>query len=212
MRALVLLSGGLDSPVAAHLLQEQGVEFEAIHFSLEPFTDAEPERKTLACARALGLSTVHVAPAGPAFAELTRKCDHSLYFVLSKRLMLMVASEWAKRLGCDYLVTGDNLGQVSSQTLINLTNIDRAAGVPVLRPLLAYDKMDITQIAEAIGTFEVSKGPEMCDALGPDAPATHANPDAVVDAEANLDLEALVQGLVDATEPRAVPAEAVVAG
>lgn len=195
-RVLLLLSGGIDSPVAGRLLQEQGFELEAVHFSLEPFTDAAGEEKARRLAAKLGIARLHVVPAGPLFGELTRRADQRLYFVLSKRLMARVAGALAPRLGCVAIATGENLGQVSSQTLPNLASIDRAAPLPVLRPLLAYDKVDIVDLARAFDTFELSKGPEMCDVLGPAHPSTGARTERVEKEEGRVDIEDLVrQGL-----------------
>lgn len=186
MKGLLLLSGGIDSPVAGKLVQEQGVALEAVHFSLQPFVDARTEEKCVALARHLGLKELMIVPAGPAFAELTKKCDHKLYFVLSKRLMAQAASRLAAERGADVLVTGENLGQVSSQTLPNLATIDAAAALPVVRPLLGYDKSEIVDLARAYGTFETSKGPEVCDVLGPDRPLTRSRPHEAAAEEAKL--------------------------
>ncbi|HVL48622.1 MAG TPA: hypothetical protein VM889_08710 [Candidatus Thermoplasmatota archaeon] len=190
-KALLLLSGGFDSPVAGLVAKEQGLDLEAIHFGLEPFTDRSPEEKALALASKLGVARVHVVEAGVPFSEIASQGSRRLYFVLSKRMMARVASKLAAREGCGWLLTGENLGQVSSQTLANLALIDRAASVPVLRPLLGYDKRDIIEEAHRAGTFEISKGPEMCDVLGPDDPATAAREDEVAAAEARLDLAKL---------------------
>jgi thiamine biosynthesis protein ThiI len=192
-RALLLLSGGIDSPVAGRLLQEQGLDLEAVHFSLEPFTDASGEEKAQRLARALGLTRMHVVAAGPLFAELTKRADQRLYFILSKRLMARIAGAMAPALGCDALATGENLGQVSSQTLPNLASIDRAAPLPVLRPLLAYDKVDIVDLAREYGTFDISKGPEFCDVLGPTNPSTGAALERVEKEEARVDTPELVR-------------------
>lgn len=192
-RALLLLSGGFDSPVAARLLQEQGVELEAVHFSLEPFTDKAAEEKAARLAKHLGLSRMHVVEAGPLFAELTKRADQRLYFVLSKRLMARVAGRMAPGLGCDAIATGENLGQVSSQTLTNLSSIDRAAPLPVLRPLLAYDKVDIIDMAREIGTYDISLGPEVCDVLGPAHPSTGAARERVEKEEARTQPDELVE-------------------
>ena len=191
-RVLLLLSGGIDSPVAGKLLQEQGHALEAVHFSLEPFADASGEEKARRLAHALGLLRLHVVEAGPLFSELVQRADQRLYFVLSKRLMARVAGAAAPDMGCDAIATGENLGQVSSQTLPNLASIDRAAPIPVLRPLLAYDKVDIVDLARAFGTFEISKGPEMCDVLGPTKPSTGAAIERVEKEEGRVDVEALV--------------------
>jgi thiamine biosynthesis protein ThiI len=191
-RALLLLSGGFDSPVAGRLLQEQGVELEAVHFSLEPFTDKGGEEKAARLAKHLGILRLHVVAAGPLFSELAQKADQRLYFVLSKRLMARVAGRMAPDLRCEAIATGENVGQVSSQTLPNLASIDRAAPLAVLRPLLAYDKVDIVDMAREIGTYEISVGPEICDILGPDHPSTGAALERVEKEEGRLDVEDLV--------------------
>lgn len=192
-----MLSGGIDSPVAGRLLQEQNIEIEAVHFSLEPFTDKGGEEKAARLAKALGLSRLHVVPAGPMFGEIVKRADQRLYFVLSKRFMARVAGALAPALGCEAIATGENLGQVSSQTLINLSSIDRAAPIPVLRPLIAYDKVDIVDLAREFGTFEISKGPELCDILGPENPSTGAALDRVEKEEARVDTPDLVKRGLD---------------
>lgn len=192
-RALLLLSGGIDSPVAGRLLQEQGIDLEAVHFSLEPFTDKSGEEKAAALARHLGLPRLHVVAAGPLFAQLTKRADPRLYFVLSKRLMARTAGALAPELDCEAIATGENLGQVSSQTLPNLANIDMAAPLPVLRPLLAYDKVDIVDLARDFGTYDISVGPEICDVLGPSHPSTGATRARVEKEEGRLDVETLVR-------------------
>ncbi len=202
-RALALVSGGIDSPVAIRLLQEQGMEVEAIHFSLEPFTDANPEEKSIAACAILGIPELTVIQSGPMFGDIAKLCAHRLYFVLSKRFMLRVATEIARERGIEFLVTGENLGQVSSQTLSNLTSIDACTTMPILRPLLGYDKVDIVGIAEKLGTFEVSVGPEVCDILGPDRPATRTRADECAIEDAKIGIEDVVaKAVATATRTR----------
>lgn len=193
---VLLLSGGIDSPVAGHLLQREGVAIEALHCSLEPFTDAAPEEKARRVTAHLGFQGLHVALLGDALAELARTCEHRLYFVLSKRLMLRVGERLARRTGAAFLVTGESLGQVSSQTLQNLRAIDGAVEVPVLRPLIGWDKTEIVQAARDLGTYAISVGPEVCDVLGPAHPVTQARPDDVAREEGRLDYQGLLEGAV----------------
>lgn len=197
-RGLLLLSGGIDSPVAGDVVQRQGVDLASVHFSLEPWTDDVPELKSRKLADALDLGPVTVVSLDEASAVLAR-AEHRLYFVLSKRLMLRVADRIADEQGRGLLVTGENLGQVSSQTLENLAVIDAAVDRPVVRPLLGWDKVEIVDEAKAIGTYEVAKGPEHCDALGPTKPSTRAELAAVEAVEAEID----VDGLVEASLARA---------
>lgn len=190
-RGLLLLSGGIDSPVAGHLLQQRGAELEALHVSLEPFTDNSPELKARALAKQLGLGAFAVVRGADANAALAQ-ADHRRYFVLSKRLMLRCAERLAPQRGASFLATGENLGQVSSQTLANLAAIDAAVKLPVFRPLLGLDKVEIVALAGRIGTLATSQGPELCDVLGPKHPATRASAEEAAQAEARLDYEALL--------------------
>lgn len=197
---MLLLSGGIDSPVAGYLLQESEVQVGALHFSLEPFTDRAPEEKAQRLATLLGFPTLHVARIGDALAEMARTCRHRYYFVLSKRFMFRVAEVLAKRDGAGLLITGESLGQVSSQTLQNLRAIDAAVTLPVLRPLIGWDKVEITAKAREIGTFAISKGPEVCDVLGPAHPATQARLRIVHEEEAKLPYEALLDAALQTVE------------
>lgn len=208
MRVLVLVSGGLDSPVAARMLQENGHEVGAIHFSQEPFTDDGPERKSVACCRHLGIDELWVSQSGEGFSQLAKACNHAYYFVLSKRFMLRTAAKIAQREGYDAIATGESLGQVSSQTLQNLTCVHEPVDVPVLTPLLALDKNEIVQLAQELDTFEMSTGPEMCDALGPDHPVTWAQLGRVEEEEEKVDVEAMVEAAVEATTKRRIEAVA----
>jgi thiamine biosynthesis protein ThiI len=211
-KGLLLLSGGFDSPVAGHLMKQQGLDIDAIHFSLEPVTDDAAEKKCMELARIVGFRKVYVAKVGEVFTKIASSCSHRFYFVLSKRLMVRVAEAVARRDGYSFLVTGENLGQVSSQTLQNLTVIDNAAKIPVLRPLLGFDKQEIISVAKKLGTYETSKGPEICDALGPDKPSTAATLPEILQEETNLNGEGLVEKVVGNLEERAIPPPAKAAG
>jgi len=191
-KAVLLLSGGFDSPVAGHLMARQGFDLVAAHFSLEPITDAGSSIKSRKLVEILGLPTLYVVRVGEAFAEVAHACHRRFYFVLTKRLMVRLADAIADREGADSLLTGENLGQVSSQTLMNLRAIDAAARHPVLRPLIGMDKQEIMDRAKAIGTYDVSVGPEICDLLGPPRPATAARIEQILEEETKLDIDALV--------------------
>jgi thiamine biosynthesis protein ThiI len=193
-KGTLLLSGGIDSPVAGHLIAKQGTEVIALHCSLEPFTDRSPEAKSLKLAASLGFSALYVARLGDALAEIARRARRRYYFVLSKRLMFRVAEALALREGAGSLITGESLGQVSSQTLWNLRAIEAAVELPVLRPLIGWDKVDIIREAERIGSYPVSVGPEVCDVLGPAHPTTRAKLEVVEAEEARLHYDALLEG------------------
>ncbi len=199
-KGLLLLSGGFDSPVAGHLMQKQGLRIEAVHFSLEPVTDDKAERKCMELARLLNLGRIYIARIGKELTMIASVCTHRYYFVLSKRFMLRVAERIAKQGDHNFLVTGENLGQVSSQTLQNLVTIDHAVKIPVLRPLLGFDKDEIIKAARGLGTYEVSKGPEICDALGPRGPSTASSDKAIEEEENKLELDAMVDTVIGKLE------------
>ena len=200
-RAILLLSGGFDSPVAGHLMARQGFDVVAAHFSLEPITDDGSAVKSRKLVGILGIPTLYVVRVGEAFAEVAHACRRRFYFVLTKRLMVRLGDAIADREVADVLLTGENLGQVSSQTLMNLRAIDAAARHPVLRPLIGMDKQEIMDRAKAIGTYEVSVGPEICDLLGPPRPATAARLEQILEEETKLDIDGLVSGCLRGVVP-----------
>jgi thiamine biosynthesis protein ThiI len=189
MKAVLLLSGGFDSPVAGRMLREQGVALEALHGSFEPVTDDASVRKAETLARQLGLRRLWVAKIGEPLGRIPHDREaHRYYFLLQKRLLYRLADALADQVGADVLATGENLGQVSSQTLSNLVTLEQAARRPVLRPLLGLDKVDILRLAREWGTYETSVGPELCDILGPAKPATVSKPATVAEAERRVGL------------------------
>ena len=173
-KGLLLLSGGFDSPVAGWLMKQRNMDISAIHFSSEPFTDKTPEEKCVDLAKKLGIKKLFVAKVGQALSEMTKKCEHKYYYVLQRRLMWRVAEQIATKENIDFLITGENLSQVSSQTLQNMKATDAAVKLPILRPVLCNDKQEIIDLAKKIGTHDLSKGPELCCVLGPKSPITKA--------------------------------------
>jgi thiamine biosynthesis protein ThiI len=198
---VLLLSGGFDSPVAGYLMSRQGLPLVAAHFSLEPITDDAAAGKSRTLCGILGLDRLYVLRVGEAFAEVAHLANRRFYFVLTKRLMIRLADAIADREGADVLVTGENLGQVSSQTLASLRAIDAVARRPILRPLIGFDKQEIVDRAKAIGTYEVSKGTEICDLLGPPRPSTHARLDQIHSEESKLRLDRLLASCLASLEP-----------
>ncbi len=191
-RGLLLLSGGFDSPVAGFMLKKKGATVGAIHFSSEPFSGNEAELKCRILARHLAFEELYVVPLGSALETIAQRCKHRLYFVLMKRLMLRIAENLAKNRNYDFLITGESLGQVSSQTLSNLSVIHNATAIPVMRPLIGLSKEEIIGLTRKIGTYEISKGPEVCDLLGPKHPATRAKLSMVEEEETKLELDRLI--------------------
>jgi thiamine biosynthesis protein ThiI len=206
-RALVLLSGGIDSPVAAYRMMKRGLRCDFVHFSGRPFTGPESIYKAYAQVARLDRfqydSRLYVVQIGQAQRELATAGAGRLQVLAQRRLMVRVASEIARRERCDALVTGDALGQVASQTLHNLQVVEAAAGLPILRPLIGWDKSEITREAVDIGTFEISTLPadDCCTLFSSPIAETRANLGKVVQLEGRLDLDGIVERLVQAAEP-----------
>jgi thiamine biosynthesis protein ThiI len=182
-------------------MSRQGLDLIAAHFSLEPITDDSAAVKARTLCRILGIPSLYVVRVGEAFAEVAHLANRRFYFVLTKRLMVRLADAIGDWESADVLVTGENLGQVSSQTLASLRVIDAAARRPVLRPLIGFDKQEVVDRAREIGTYEVSRGPEICDLLGPPRPSTHARMEQILAEEAKLDIPRLVADCLSGVEP-----------
>ena len=186
---IALVSGGLDSPVAIARALKQGWNIYPVHCSQEPVVGPEAERKTIAAlqhfltskgpigdaARAQIHPSLTVVPVAEHLALFTEKWAHTEYFIHMKRMYHHLADFKAADVGATHLLTGENLGQVSSQTLGNLGSIEQASSLKPLRPLLGFDKNTIIRMSRVLGVFELSLGPEVCDALGPNTPVTIAN-------------------------------------
>ncbi len=196
MKGLLLISGGLDSPVAGWIMLKQ-IELCSVHFSGEPFINKETENKARKLSEMIGIKRFIVIPFGKIQEEVVNKCNHRYYYVITKRIMLMLAERLAKDENCDYLVTGDSLGQVGSQTLSNMATITKASKMEVLRPLLSYDKIETIELAKKIGTYELSTGPEMCSLLGPKHPATKSTEEIIQLEESKLGLKALIAAALE---------------
>ncbi|MEV5409156.1 tRNA uracil 4-sulfurtransferase ThiI [Thermopolyspora sp. NPDC052614] len=202
-RALVLMSGGIDSPVAAHRMMRRGLRVDFLHFSGIPFTTSESIYKAYALVRRLdrfqGRSRLWVVPFGKAQQSLKASGADRLQVVAQRRLMLKTAEEVAHRLHAAALITGDSLGQVSSQTLANITALDDAVDLPILRPLIGMDKTEIMAEARRIGTLEISELPDedCCTLLAPRRAETRAKIQDLRQIEKRLDAEELAVQLAD---------------
>lgn len=184
-----LVSGGIDSPVAVARMLMAGWKIYPLHASQEPVTGPAAEEKTVALLRHLlnmegpvgdaareNLSReLIVVPVAESLALFTEKWNHSEYFIHMKRLFNAIATLRGEQIDATHVLSGENLGQVSSQTLGNLGGVEIATPLLPLRPLLAMDKVTIMTMARKLGTLEISEGPEVCDALGPSKPTTVAN-------------------------------------
>ena len=209
-RVLVLLSGGIDSPVAAYLAMKRGTKAHYVHFHSAPYTTDASVRKVEEIARILnrhqGPSRLFVVPFGDCQREIVALAPEKLRVVLYRRAMLRVAERIARRTRCQAIVTGESLNQVASQTLENMAAIDRVAHLPVLRPVVGLDKQEIIAIAERVGTYELSILPhqDCCSFLQPQHPATRTTHRACEAAEAALDVDGWARRLQHEAETRAI--------
>ena len=200
-RVLVLMSGGIDSPVSAYLAMKRGTKAHYVHFHSAPYTSdasvGKVERLVRILTRHQGSSRFAVVPFGDCQREIVSSCPDRLRVVIYRRMMLRAAERIARRWRCEALVTGESLNQVASQTLENMAAIDRVAHMPVLRPLVGLDKQEIIGLAERAGTFDVSILPhqDCCSFLQPQHPATRTTAAACEEAEAGMDVEAWARRL-----------------
>jgi thiamine biosynthesis protein ThiI len=207
-RVLALLSGGIDSPVAAWRMMKRGCSVHLVSFHAFPLQDRTLIDKAQDLARLLARwqlrSRLLLVPFAQVQQTVVASCPAPLRVVLYRRFMLRIAERRARKVHAKALVTGESLGQVASQTLDNMATIDEAAGMPVLRPLVGMDKQEITSQAEALGSFPISTLPDQdcCQLFVPRSPAVAASLDEVRAAEAALDVEGLVRAALAAAEER----------
>jgi len=212
-RAMSLISGGIDSPVASYELMRRGAKLDFVHFHSAPFTSGASVDKVrdlvARLARHQGRSTLFVVPFGELQTELVQQAPSEPRIILYRRFMLRVAEQLAERRRALALVTGESLGQVSSQTLANLDTINRVAKLPVLRPLIGMDKQDIIFRAQQIDTFDVSIEPDddCCSYLMPARPATFTRPDRIEQIEAKLDVARMVEDTVASARQESIEPE-----
>ncbi len=205
-RVVALLSGGIDSPVAAWRIIGRGCQASFVHFMSFPYLDASSRDKAIALVRSLTRwqyeSRLHVVSFGDVQHQIVASCPPKLRVVLYRRFMVRIAEAIARREHAEALVTGESLGQVSSQTLSNIATIDAAATLPVLRPLVGRDKDEIIDEARRIETYDISIEPDQdcCTLFVPAHPATSSRLDEVEAAEQALDVDALVAQALEHTE------------
>jgi thiamine biosynthesis protein ThiI len=196
---VALMSAGIDSPVAAWRIMKRGATVVGVHFSGSPQTTGRSETYALELARVLerwgGMARLYVVPFGDIQREVALAAPEDLRVLLYRRLMVRVAERIAGAEAAQALVTGESLGQVASQTMDNLAVVDAVATLPVLRPLIGSDKLEITAQARALGTYKLSTAcdDDCCTLFMPRSPETHASLAEVDDAEAELDVDGLVR-------------------
>ena len=211
-RAVSLLSGGIDSPVSSWMMARRGVELEMVHFVSPPYTSQQALDKVLELARLLtawcGRMTVHVIPFTRIQEEIRKNCPEEYFTLIMRRFMMRLAQTVAKSVHAGALVTGESLGQVASQTMLSLGVTENVTDLPVLRPLIGMDKVEIIHLSREIGTFETSILPyeDCCTVFTPRHPCTRPRLEDVQAAEAALDVQALMdEAMAGRTRVRVKP-------
>ena len=196
--ALSLLSGGIDSPVSSYMMAKRGVVLEMLHFAAPPYTSDLARQKVLQLAQELtawcGRMSVHIVPLTEIQEQIRKQCPEEYFTLITRRFMMRIADRLAKEFDCRALVTGENLGQVASQTMEALRVSEDVTDLPVLRPLIGMDKEEIVRIARHIGTFDTSILPyeDCCTVFTPLHPKTKPHVEEVREIESVLDIEGLV--------------------
>ncbi len=205
-KALLLLSGGIDSPVAGFMLAKRGVELSAIHYHSFPFTSEQAKRKVVELAHILSQYTgpihLYVVPFTKIQQELYDKCPDNQLTILMRRFMMRIANRVALEKGCGALITGESLGQVASQTMEGLQCSSDVCTLPVFRPLIGFDKTEIMDRAQQIGTYDTSILPyeDCCTIFTPRHPTTKPKVERLRESEALLDVEGLTEEAVQGIE------------
>ena len=213
-RGLLLLSGGIDSPVAGYMMAKRGLKIEAVHFESFPYTSEKAREKVLDLAKQVAVYSgdiyVHVVSLTHIQEELVKACEEDYFTLLLRRYMMTIAEKIAKQHDCGTLITGESLGQVASQTMKAIEVTDAAVKeTPVFRPCIGMDKEEIVQIARKIGTFETSILPfeDCCTVFTPKHPKTRPELEKVLVEERKLDFDALVEEAMESVNTVHIVAE-----
>ena len=205
-RAMILLSGGIDSPVAAYMIAKRGVEIEAVHFFSYPYTSQLAKDKVVELARLVtrysGRMTVNIVSFTEIQEAIRDNCPEEFFTLIMRRFMMEISQRIAKHDGCGALITGENLGQVASQTMEAMAVTGAVVDIPIFMPLVGMDKEEIVTIARKIGTLETSILPyeDCCTVFTPKHPKTKPTLGQLLNAEKNLDREALIQRALEQVE------------
>ena len=206
--AMLLLSGGIDSPVAGYMIAKRGVELEATYFHAPPYTSERAKEKVVDLARLVsryaGPFKLHVVNFTDIQLYIYEKCPHEELTIIMRRYMMKIAEHFAKKDGCLGLITGESIGQVASQTMQSLNTTNAVCTLPVYRPLIGFDKRDIVEISEKIGTYETSIQPfeDCCTIFVAKHPVTKPILEKIEKSELNLaeKIDGLVQTAIDTAE------------
>ncbi len=206
-KAMLLLSGGIDSPVAGFLMAKRGLCINAIHFESYPYTSEQAKQKVIDLANIIkkytGNIRLHIVPFTKIQEEIHKRCDDEYMVTLVRRFMMEIAEKVAKKSGCSAIITGENLGQVASQTVEGITMTSMMAKeLPIFRPLISFDKIEISNISEKIGTYDISILPyeDCCSVFLPKNPVTHPKLKKIIENEELLNREALIEDAISRME------------
>jgi len=205
-RATFLLSGGIDSPVAGWMVAKRGVSMSAVHFQSPPYTSERAKDNVIQLGRLLSESMcglkLHLIPFTDIQMQIHEKCHQDYTTIIMRRYMMRIANKIAHAERAQALVTGESIGQVASQTMHALQCTDMVSDIPVFRPLIGFDKQEIIDVAERIGTFETSSLPyeDCCTVFTPRHPATKPKLDIILEGEAMLDTDALIEAALAGDE------------
>jgi len=208
--AALLISGGIDSPVAGYMMAKRGISLTGIHFVSPPYTSERAELKVISLMEQLsrysGNMDLYLVPFTKIQMEISRLCPEDLFTIIMRRFMMRISTILAEKAGCGALITGESLGQVASQTLPAIACTDEAAGMPVLRPLIGMDKDEIIAISRKIETFEISIQPyqDCCTVFTPKHPRTRPKLEKVLEAEAKLNAEELIREAVEGVRKKTI--------
>ena len=205
-KACLLLSGGIDSPVAGYMIAKRGVELCAVHYHSFPYTSERAKEKVISLGKILsqycGSIRLAIVPFTKIQMEIHQKCPETYTTLIMRRFMMRLAECIARKEHAQALITGESVGQVASQTMEALGCTDAVVQMPVFRPVIGFDKMEIIERAEKIGTYETSSLPyeDCCTVFTPKHPATHPRMEIIEKAEAKLDVEALIDEALEGVE------------
>lgn len=205
-KGLMLLSGGIDSPVAAYMMAKRGMKLCAIHFCSPPYTSERAKEKVIELRNIVSKYAtdikLYIVPFTEIQMEIHRVCPAEFMITIMRRFMMRIATIVANNTECKAIITGESLGQVASQTVESMTSTEDCAGLPIFRPLVAFDKEETMALARKIGTYETSIEPfeDCCTIFLPKNPAIHPKLDRVREAERAMDIDALVKKAVEGIE------------
>jgi thiamine biosynthesis protein ThiI len=212
-KAMLLLSGGIDSPAAGWMIAKRGVEIDAVHYYSYPYTSERAKEKVIELAKILASYcyniNLHIVPFTDIQMEIYEKCPHEELTIIMRRIMMQIAEKIAEKTGSLALVTGESIGQVASQTIHSLAVTNAAVSMPVFKPLIGMDKNEVVNIAKKIGTYETSILPyeDCCTVFVAKHPVTRPKLDRIVLSESKLDLAGLMDKAIENTEVMTITAE-----